>query len=247
MWNGWGVGPRREERREKNGGRLKQEPMTEIEPDPVLANHPIGSIVEVDVGLDGFAAATFDENHDYRYRLSRVWDDTLPRVVWCMLNPSTASAFRSDPTVSRVISFSRRWGYGAAEVVNLFALRSSFPSKLVLSADPVGSANDAAVSDAVAAADLVIAAWGNHGSLVNPKTGIPRSKEVLDLLDRCEVQVHRLYMTKELQPGHPLYIRSDTVPIVWTRPFSTMWPHVGGADRWRVPIARPSRVRRRLR
>ncbi len=79
--------------------------MTEIEPDPVLANHPIGSIVEVDVGLDGFAAATFDENHDYRYRLSRVWDETLPRVVWCMLNPSTASAFRSDPTVSRVISF----------------------------------------------------------------------------------------------------------------------------------------------
>ena len=56
--------------------------MTEIEPDPALANHPIGSIVEVDVGLDGLATATFDENHDYRYRLSRVWDDTLPRVVW---------------------------------------------------------------------------------------------------------------------------------------------------------------------
>lgn len=217
MWDQWREGgARREEGREKNGGRLKYEPMTEIEPDPVLADHPIGSIVEVDVGLDGFAAATFDENHDYRYRLSRVWDDTLPRVVWCMLNPSTASAFRSDPTVSRVISFSRRWGYGAAEVVNLFALRSSSPSKLVLSADPVGSANDAAVSDAVAAADLVVAAWGNHGSLVNPKTGIPRSKEVRDLLDRCEVQVHRLCMTKELQPGHPLYIRSDTVPIVWT-------------------------------
>ncbi len=55
MGGGWG---RQEERREKNGGRLKHEPMTEIEPDPVLANHPIGSIVEVDVGLDGFAAAT---------------------------------------------------------------------------------------------------------------------------------------------------------------------------------------------
>ena len=94
-------------------------------------------------------------------------------------------------------------------MVNLFALRSSSPSKLVLSADPVGSANDTAVSDAVAAADLVVAAWGNHGSLVNPKTGIPRSREVRDLLDRCEVEVHHLCMTKELQPGHPLYIRSD--------------------------------------
>ena len=59
MWNriggGWGPAGRKER---EEWGRLKHEPMTEIEPDPVLANHPIGSIVEVDVGLDGFAAAT---------------------------------------------------------------------------------------------------------------------------------------------------------------------------------------------
>ena len=171
--------------------------------------------VEVDVGPNGLATATFDQNRDYRYRLSRVWDDSLPRIVWCMLNPSTASAFKSDPTINRVISFSCRWGFGAVEVVNLFALRSPSPTKLRLARDPVGPCNDAAITDAVTAGHFVVAAWGNDGSVVNPLTGTPRSDDVRGLFNEWEVEVHRLRLTKRLQPGHPLYVRSDTTTKIW--------------------------------
>ena len=89
--------------------------------DPLLSSaHPVGSLLEAVLGPEGLATATFDENRDYRYRLSRVWDQSLPRIVWCMLNPSTASAFESDRTLNKIITYSRAWGYGAVEVVNLY-------------------------------------------------------------------------------------------------------------------------------
>ena len=195
------------------------------DPDPVIAENPVGSVVDAAIGPDGLATAPFDENRDYRYRLSRVWDDRLPRVVWCMLNPSTASAFRSDPTINRVISFSRSWGFGAAEVVNLFALRSPSPTKLLWARDPVGPDNDGAVAEAVATGHFVVVAWGNHGSFVNPLTGTPRSDEIRALLNQCDVEVHCLRLTKKLQPEHPLYVHSGTAPIIWTQAQPPRTPH----------------------
>lgn len=40
--------------------------------------------------------ARFDPSGRYRYRLTRVWDDRRPVVVWIMFNPSTAKACADD-------------------------------------------------------------------------------------------------------------------------------------------------------
>ena len=77
-----------------------------------------------------------------------------------MLNPSTADAERDDPTIRRCIGFSRAWGFGGAEMVNLFALRSTDPGRLREAADPVGPGNVAHIADAARGATQVIAAWG---------------------------------------------------------------------------------------
>ena len=61
-----------------------------------------------------------------------------PRIVWIMLNPSSATAAEVDPTINRILRFSKRWGHGAAEVVNLFALRATDPNVLKRHFDPVG-------------------------------------------------------------------------------------------------------------
>ena len=184
-----------------------------VRPDPVIAQNPVGSLLEAGFGPDGLATACFDRDRKYRYRLSRVWDESLSRIVWCMLNPSTASAFESDRTLNKIIRYSRAWGYGAVEVVNLFAYRTPYPSELRLVADPVGLGNDDAIAAAVGQADMVVAAWGNHGMRVNPLTSEPRYVEAIHLFRQAGIRPHCLRSTERGQPGHPLRLPRDLRPF----------------------------------
>lgn len=156
--------------------------------------------------------ATFGGNGIYRYLLSRTWDNDLPAITWVMLNPSTATASSDDQTISRVVGFSRLWGHGSAEVVNLFAFRTTSPALLQVPDDPVGPGNDDVVLNSAARTGKVIVAWGNHGELANPSTGAPRCDEMLRMLDDAERKVVCLGKTRRGQPSHPLYLPADTRP-----------------------------------
>ncbi len=101
----------------------------------------------------------------YRYHLWRRWTHGLGQVCWIMLNPSTANHERDDATIRRCVSFSRQWGYGGIEVVNLFGLRSTDPSQLLKASDPIGPKNDYWLRDTVEKATMTCAAWGAHGAL----------------------------------------------------------------------------------
>ena len=46
-----------------------------------------------------------------------------------MLNSSTADETTDDPTIRRVVDFSRRWGFSQLIVVKLAPLRSTDPKK----------------------------------------------------------------------------------------------------------------------
>ena len=48
----------------------------------------------------------------YRYELRRIWDSSLPILLWVGLNPSTADHINDDPTNRRIAGFSKNWGYG---------------------------------------------------------------------------------------------------------------------------------------
>jgi hypothetical protein len=99
----------------------------------------------------------------YRYTLVRRWSARLleePRIVWVMLNPSTADGTEDDPTLRKVVGFSKRWGYGSALVVNLAALRATDPRELRAAEDPVGIENPGWLWRALHGSP-VIAAWGD--------------------------------------------------------------------------------------
>src|SRR2546421_6723193 len=114
----------------------------------------------------------------YRYLLWREWNAKLPRLLWILLNPSTADERVDDPTLRRVLGFSQSYGFGGLEVVNLFALRSPHPRALTQVVDPVGPENDMYIREAVGRASKIVAAWGSFGTLYRRGDRIPSHIEL---------------------------------------------------------------------
>ena len=163
--------------------------------------------------------ARFDDTDAYRYELRREWGGKWPlkgegtvvrpdaSVAFLMLNPSTATAELLDPTIRRCIRFAVTWGFGALEVINIFALRSTDPKQLYKADDPIGPDNDRTILDVARRSELIIAAWGTHGALRD------RGREVAQLLERHELALHCLGTTKDGHPRHPLYLPAAAQPV----------------------------------
>lgn len=152
----------------------------------------------------------------YRERLTRIWDPNLPRLVWIMLNPSTADGLVDDPTVRKCIGFAMRWGYGSIEIVNLFTIRATDPRKLRQPDDEppqswqayiLGPNRDAAIRRAVATADAVCVAWGAH-----PEADWAGG-HLLDG-DLLPARVLCIGRTKHGAPRHPLMAAYTDAPEV---------------------------------
>ncbi|MGL4281256.1 MAG: DUF1643 domain-containing protein, partial [Albidovulum sp.] len=96
---------------------------------------------------DTLSEALYSDCGAYRYRLSRDWSEG-PRIAFILLNPSTASEARNDPTVARCEGRARRSGFGGFDVLNLFGFRATRPADLRAAADPFGADNPDTVLDA---------------------------------------------------------------------------------------------------
>lgn len=163
--------------------------------------------------VDGVARQAYvSENGAHRYSLRRDWQAAhggRGRVLFVMLNPSTADGREDDPTIKRCIGFARSWGYGSLEVGNLFAYRATKPTDLAKAAaagiDTVGPTNDRWLDLLAERADLIVAAWGAQ------PIGRQRETEVLELLRR-RGPAYSLGLTRGGYPLHPLYLLGTIVP-----------------------------------
>ena len=113
--------------------------------------------------------AEFSDDRTYRYLLGRRVGNSKRRLLFVMLNPGTADDTHNDPTIRRCIGFAERWNFGMMEVANLFAYRTSYVAELRRAEDPIGPGNDMWISRALAPADRVVLAWGNHGSYLGSR------------------------------------------------------------------------------
>lgn len=148
-------------------------------------------------------SAVISRCEKYRYALRRTWDGTKPRVLFVGLNPSTADGVEDDPTLSRCIGYAKRWDYGGVLIGNLFALRSTDPSGLYKTDEPVGTENDHWLEALQSEAKLVVCAWGSMGGYMR------RDEEVLQFLK----EPHCLVTLRDGRAGHPLYKPADLTPI----------------------------------
>ena len=153
----------------------------------------------------------------YRYSLTRTVGIHGQRVVWVMLNPSTAGAVVDDQTIRRVCGFSWKENFGIVEVVNLFALRATNPRQLKFALDPIGPDNKKFMLRAIKDAAVVVLAWGNGGMHVGAKL-FDSAKYKLQLI-QTNSPVLCLGTTLQGEPRHPLRLNARTK----LRPYT--WPH----------------------
>ncbi|KKN65504.1 hypothetical protein LCGC14_0481080 [marine sediment metagenome] len=166
---------------------------------------------EMNIG-EGISGAVFsDPNRRFRYALWRTWNPRGDRLLFVGLNPSTANDIKDDPTIRRVISFAKGWGFGGVLVGNLFSIVSADPSILwtTPSVGQPGGPNDTALRQMRALSSRVLVGWGNHGADAGT-----RPAEVIALLGE---PVFCLKVTGAGEPNHPLYMRGSSLLKVYHR------------------------------
>lgn len=152
----------------------------------------------------------------YRYTLQR-FKNVGPgnRLIFVMLNPSTADAEVDDPTIRRCLGFTERLGFSAMEVVNLYAYRATNPKELLTAEDPIGPENKFFLDEALLEiskewGSKMICAWGNNASK-------ERVAEFLGDVKSFGIDIYRLGdLTAKGMPRHPLYLKGDTPLKLWT-------------------------------
>jgi hypothetical protein len=159
---------------------------------------------------DAPSTAVYSDCETYRYSLTRVWDAEAPRVMFVMLNPSTATEVQNDPTIERCERRARALGYGGFRATNIFAIRATDPRDMKAAEDPAGPGNAQAVAEGAAWADQVICAWGAHGEHRD------QGRQTEALLRRAGVPLLHLGLTKAGHPRHPLYISYQQQPQSWS-------------------------------
>ena len=153
----------------------------------------------------------------YRYELHREWDKKKGKVLFIMLNPSTADGLNNDLTTIRCINFAKKWGYGGIMIGNIYPFRAKRPKNLrrwlkdeEVDHEYVEYDNRDHVRAMAEQAEQVVCAWGcNH-------PGIPEWVE--ELRWKWDIDLLFLELCKdEVTPKHPLgNISKDTFPASYS-------------------------------
>lgn len=154
-----------------------------------------------------YSGAQFSPCGLYRYSLERQWSgvNSDARVVYIMLNPSTADAQQDDATIRVCMGRARRLGYSGITVVNLFALRATDPKVMLAHPHPISDPGDPGrneweITAAIHCRDMVICAWGRHGGHLR------RDEAVLEALRHRDIKPWALKLNADGRPAHPLRI-----------------------------------------
>lgn len=146
--------------------------------------------------------AVISECGKYRFKLWRIWNDSKPLCLFIMHNPSKADANIDDPTIRRCISFAASWGFGGIYIGNLSPYRATNPRDMknlsFFELCPIE--NISHINEMVKKCQLHVFAYGNPV--------LPDLKP--EIWGECW---HCLKLTKDGNPGHPLYLKKYLKPL----------------------------------
>lgn len=165
----------------------------------------------MNIGGSISGAVFSDENRRFRYSLWRIWDKSKEALLFIGLNPSTANDIKNDPTIARMVSFGKSWGFGGLYVGNLFSIVSANPDVLFFesSVEQPNGLNDEAIKQMNKLCSTVLVGWGEWGQ----NAGL-RPAQVLSLIGE---RAFCLKVNKSGEPSHPLYLPSSSKMILYER------------------------------
>lgn len=132
-----------------------------------------------------------------RYRLWRIWESNQPLLLFILLNPSTGNGSQDDPTIRRLIQFTKKMNMGGFYLGNLYANITPSPKMLydqLLSIDPI---NQEHVIQMAQSCQKIIYAWGQ------------KEKEPMWLKNNIK-EAWCFGFTASGSPKHPLYLPGST-------------------------------------
>ena len=169
----------------------------------------MGTIIKCHEDAGTVSTALYSPCGTYRYALTREWDSEGKRLLFIMLNPSTATELKNDPTIERCERRARALGFGSFRACNLFAYRATDPRDLKKANDPIGPDNLGQLMQAARWADVILCAWGVHGAHMG------LGPAMAALLRAEGFNLYHLGLSKDGHPKHPLYIGYATSPHSW--------------------------------
>ena len=159
-------------------------------------------------------------NKLYRWSLSYKISKSKKEIIFIGLNPSLSDAVFLDNTTKKIIKISKNNNYGKVKLINLFALISSNPARLLNHKNPVGYLNNNHIFKNLKYwsenknCDLWMG-WGNKGTFLKRDQKI--FKKIMNFYsikkEKFMDPLAPLFIkkTKQENPIHPLYCSDNSV------------------------------------
>lgn len=138
-----------------------------------------------------------------RYQLWRIWDASLPLVLFVLLNPSVGDAAQDDPTLRRLVYFAKKFGFGGFYVGNLYAEITPYPKTLYLKQPRREKKNLTHLKEMLSHCERVVFAWG-------------RTEPLPLWLDEMVENAWCFGFTANGRPKHPLYLPNETTLVPYS-------------------------------
>lgn len=169
-----------------------------------------GDICDVNPYSESMMKRGADISDGYRYKLHRIWDPNMDKILFIMINPSTADTTEDDKTIKLLVEITKKWeNYGGFYVGNLYPHISSKPVdlKTIQIPDEIHAKNRTSIEEMASECSLIVYAWGTKGP-------DERQKEPDWLRNIIDKDVHCLGMSVKGVPKHPKQWGSNVIPPV---------------------------------
>lgn len=169
--------------------------------------------------------ATISPCGKYRYTLARVWNvSPVPKMLGVTaLNPSRADAEVDDPTVLKLVSFGKQWGFDGYLLTNLWPFRATDPDDLFSFR---GDIVEAGTRDLLIRcfADLkvkeVCCCWGTNAKKAWREKILERGDSIRRAFIAAGLKLSCLGRNQDGTPKHPLYISLSTARLPYMEAYS---------------------------